>query len=476
MKQTWLLIVLAAAAPDGAASPDRSPRSKPAPAATRPQTFAESAANKNAFTERDARKSLLAWLRRVRVEGYKRVGHRDPAWDKDVIALLDRSARTIIYQRDAEGMLSRQESFTITSDLIQRKCTDPQVLFFHAQNLTLRGKWKEAEGFARQSLKAYRASKYPRILWNRTATILYQSVAKQPGKSFGDTNPLVEQVASLYFDAAADDSFLDGEQGIFYDEYIRAIFGRMPFMRKRAYETITANPKVDPWVRNMVAGQYHTIAAWEARGGRPGRSVKPDQRKGFFEHLRLAEKHLLEAYRLKPRYPEAAVVMIQVATGQQKGLEERRMWFDRAVARHFDHGDAYRTIRWALLPRWGGSRAGMYAFGLECLATRRFDTKVPLQFFDILRDLRKEEGAAVWDRPDVYKHIKELFTGYAAAGDSWSVLWQNWFKSLHAACAWQCGKMLDAKRLVRKLGDDLDMKAFKLVGADLKEVREKLLR
>ncbi len=100
----------------------------------------------------------------------------------------------------------------------------------------------------------------------------------------------------------------------------------------------------------------------------------------------------------------------------------------------------------------------MYAFGLECLKTGRFDTDVPLMYARTLCDLTEElEGdTEYWRKPGVYEHLEAMSDGYAKAQPERS----PWFQSIHAATAYRCGKQDQARELLDALGGDLDESIF----------------
>jgi hypothetical protein len=101
----------------------------------------------------------------------------------------------------------------------------------------------------------------------------------------------------------------------------------------------------------------------------------------------------------------------------------------------------------------------MYAFGLECLETGRFDTTVPLYFFDILRRISEDLDWAttIWDKPGTYEHLKSMFAGYAKAAPSSR---KPWYLSCQAACEWHFAHYEHARRLLEELGDQVDTTVF----------------
>jgi len=86
------------------------------------------------------------------------------------------------------------------------------------------------------------------------------------------------------------------------------------------------------------------------------------------------------------------MIKVLMGVGGSDGDLSLRDWFDRAVEAQMDYEPAYNSLLWALTPRWGGSHGKMYQFGLECLATKRFDTCVPEKLIQIVLDIDSELG------------------------------------------------------------------------------------
>jgi hypothetical protein len=176
-------------------------------------------------------------------------------------------------------------------------------------------------------------------------------------------------------------------------------------------QALAAQPGADPWLQDMLAGENAITAAWKARGNGWASSVSEEGWQGFADGLVKARQHLTKAWKLHPHYPEAPTRMIQVVMGEDDSSGETvRLWFDRAVSGQLDYMPAYDQLVWALLPRWGGSLEEVYDFGVECLATKRFDTDVPLRYYNAVWQLANREGdIAIWRRPGVYSKMQQIF-------------------------------------------------------------------
>jgi hypothetical protein len=139
------------------------------------------------------------------------------------------------------------------------------------------------------------------------------------------------------------------------------------------------------WLALLLDGERFITEAWKVRGDGWSNSVSDQQRAEFKRLLGEGVTPLTEAWRLHPDYPEAANLMIEDSLGGA-GLAAMRTWFDRALSAQIDHPGAWNKMRWGLRPRWYGSRPAELALGKAAVNTGRFDTDVPLKYFDFVTD------------------------------------------------------------------------------------------
>ena len=133
--------------------------------------------------------------------------------------------------------------------------------------------------------------------------------------------------------------------------------------------------------------------------------------------------------------------MIYVSLGDS-GIEQMRVWFDRATVAQIDYPGAWREMLWGLRPRWYGSHEAMLALGVTAINTKRFDTDVPREFFTAVSDVESElnlpAGSHTYGRPDIWPHIREMCEGYIAdpSHEKYRVAWRSYF----SAVAYLAGK------------------------------------
>lgn len=165
--------------------------------------------------------------------------------------------------------------------------------------------------------------------------------------------------------------------------------------------------------------EHHSALAWLARGRGTASSIGRNDMETFRRELNTALTCAEEACKVGPHFPEAPALMLRIlGTGGETEL--LRQWLDRSVAAQFDYITAYDTFLHYQQPRWGGSHEVQWQFGLECLATGRFDTKVPEQFRTAMRQIAKDmrDPHSFWGRPEVQKCLEQLDAGNLAAASS----------------------------------------------------------
>ncbi len=274
------------------------------------------------------------------------------------------------------------------------------------------------------------------------------------------------RLKELYIHAAAETLFAPEEAPIARRLVIAYCVEEDADVLKQYCQYADQQDHPDPWAYQTMQGYYHRQQAWKERGDGWASEVTDEGWRGFAERLAKARQHLVKAWSINPKLPEAPLAMIGVIMGggEQYG-ETERLWFDRTVQAQFDYPPAYSAMLWAKRPRWGGSYEEMYRFALECLQTQRFDTDVPLCLMECLRDIRNEmRGSyAFWRRPDVTAALDRMFEGVIAepvrAAD------RDYLKTFHAATAWRVGHEAQARKILDELGERRSSKPWRWVNA-----------
>jgi hypothetical protein len=422
-----------------------------------------------AKTWRDYDAARLDFSRATLAEAYKQAGHRNPAWDQRALDLLE------LY---AQGTVSLTPSgndklVANAQALIAAGCDDPLVLNVAGICLANAGKVDDAEPLMRRAIEGYQQTKYPRSrawigAWQMT-TIERDFIAHHPGISAleppapGKPSPQPHSRVAPYQQlmrewlgqAVTEQDVLRGRQRGFWFVLNKAFGDGLTDPNGPIFKLLTTQRGADPWIVAMLQGTMELNSAWNARGSGWASSVSSSGWAGFSEHLLKAHQYLTQAYTLHPEYPEAASLLISVTMGEPQGGETPRLWFDRAVAAQFDWGDAYDRYRNAIMPRWEGSHEEMYQFGLDCLATKRFDTCVPENLLEVASQITRDDGdQEFWQQPGVWEHLQEMFEGYLAVPHS--LMEPRDLKNRYLVVAYLSGHKDVAARLLNELNGQLD--------------------
>lgn len=399
----------------------------------------------------DAR--LVRYHQRVIVEAFRTGGVRNPAWNAEAERYLADYVRAIDRLPGAPTFAALVPRGSI---LVEAGCNDPQVLYVYGTALHQVERYHDAETILRRAVTAFAAGTAPRSR-ARLAPRRLLEVCEVTGGGKPEERARWQELAIRWTaEALTDGSFLPDESRLALVELDK---NWTPFYSERFAKVLAAldaRPEADPYVVKMLKGRDAAARAWAARG--ETRTPSPDAQKAFAAQMAVARACFTEAWQLHPDYPEAAAAMIPLAMAGITGrLEPPRLWFDRAACAQLDYLPAYAAYRKALQPQWGGSADALYAFGLECVRTRRFDTDVPLEFFQVLRDLETITGTrAYWRKVDAYLALKALCEGYARnrADDA------AWYRTLCAATAWYGGNYPEARRLLDALGNKAQAAVF----------------
>lgn len=411
------------------------------------------------------------------VEAYREKGARDPKWDGEAEAFLRGVAD---YWSNPKRTVAAADQVAALGDrAVELGCTDPLVLYCLAR---VGSDASDAE--RRKATYAERVLAAPDALKARgyPAYRVYGAAGNARRLRAKDRNqrPEAERLLTLQIQelartlvetkdrahqralAAPASEFLE-EQG---DD--RATLERII----AAVESAPA----EPWLRDFVLGVAHTKLAWTWRGNGWAAEVAEQGWQGFHEHLAKARRHLEAAWKLDPTRPEPAHAMLAVAMGlSDDAAVEMRQWFERAVSAQFDYEKAYNAYLWGIYPRWHGSHRAMYAFGLECAETGRFETDVPWEFIDALLAINSdadEHGHELWRAYGAYPHVKKVLEAYAAHPKT---QWNRAYHLSHQLCfAVACQEWSEAERILAALdevGGQLNAEALRLHGTS----RDKLI-
>lgn len=428
----------------------------------------------DACTWREFNRAHADWIGRRVVQPFA-AAVKGQAWAGEAVPFVRETMASILLEwketYDESGLLARGKALRAAG------CEDPLVRFLTARlAYRIDAKWPEVIGDYEKALSEFDACKTPRPaarVAGILATALYErahgknKIAALDKKIIEWTRQAIE--AGDY--AGEDGKFLvrDMLASPWQEHLERNLDGVAALIEKA---------DLPEWVRGTVLGTVEVERAWKARGTGWANSVTEEGWKGFKEHLGKAAGLLRRAWELRPDRPEAASKMITVTMGGAGAPgETERVWFDRAVAAQFDFLPAYGSFAWAMRPRWGGSFEEMMAFGEACLATKRYDTQVPVYYLDVLTDLAQEmkDWHPVYGDPDIARNVLALHHTLLEHPTRRHELRAR--LSHIALDGWLCGNFAEARRALDRLDWKLDpllrrkLEIFKLdPGAMLGEI------
>jgi WD40 repeat protein len=413
----------------------------------------------------------IDWCQATLVESYEQHGQKDERWDAQVVGCLGEYVKRFASQPDAK---TPHELTGLCNEAFKSGCRDP--LFYY---LMARVRFPYGPS---QDLSA--SFQYSKLAVNRLEGTPYSAAVKfmaryqylLTGVQEPATLPEHLDAAVQIAVAAAAEPMPEGQRRVLLDILVQAAEVGMADRRAELVEALFSSPQVDPWIARMFAARQQIREAWVARGSGFANTITPEGGQEFSARMAVASRLLLEAWKLHPDHPEAAGLLVKVtASGGGAAPGTPRQWFDQAVQAEFDFEQAYTELLWFMRPRWGGSHEEMLAFGRECLATGRFDTKIPWLFHkavtSIIADLPSDKRA-FYRTTRVYEDYRAMLQGYMAADSAGSK--SNEFRSMMTCVAWLAGKDDDARRMAEHLGQKVVSSAFLEFGATLSEFRKSL--
>ncbi|MGO9113223.1 MAG: SHD1 domain-containing protein [Thermoguttaceae bacterium] len=438
----------AATAGDQPETTTRTPRDAGKSRATIP-----GADNPQAFTAHDFRKRRLEYGTRIYREAYLKVGKKDPAWDAAAVALLDAVARSEAYRDLPPGWVCDKPSDeglrALAAAVREKGCDDPLVFSIYAGTLAT-PRWSPAlTQTATRMIDELRQRHYPPL---HAATLACKVLALSGNRE--------DQVATAaLLDSLAAAACTEDFQGIdrrFVLKSIQDDLAPLPGGIHRLAVTLAARAGADPWIASILMGEVELALGIRAKYPDRFSALLNERLQDPRAYWQAAERHFIKAWQLHRDYPEPAVLMMPLAEVSAAPENDVRLWFDRATAAQFDWTPAYTEMRQHLLNR--GDSEALYAFGVECLKTGRYDTDIPWRFLVCLFEARLLTGSdASWRRRDVYANIREFFRGNAQDPRNKNM---DYFSSQEALFAYCAGHFQDARAALDKVGDRLDKSAF----------------
>ncbi len=417
------------------------------------------------YTWHEYNKDLLELNKRSLSGAYQQNAKHGP-WDEKAVLFLDRMAAYFTYGGKSDIYCdverpTHEKLVNIGQSAITAGCEDPLVAYCFGAVLHDSGQPTEALRHLRKAPAQLAELGYPDFrVWSaarRLSALEPDSAEGKAAKILADER-IVRIACGKHGDVERRDIHVRLRDQL-------DLLGREE--QVKLVERLRQQPNVDPWIVDTLDGGVEINSAWDKRGSGWAADVNEEGWTGFFEHLGKAQERLTRAWTLAPQLPEPASLMISVAMGGGRQLNETpQAWFERVEAAQLDYIDAYDRMFMALLPRWGGSHVEMYQLGLHAAQTKRFDTDTPWQLVQAVRKIAVDtgQGWAQLSTPGVYDQLCEVADAYAkfyqAKPDNGA-----WYRTFHAALAWRAGRYGESRQILDKLGGRADPAAFATLDA-----------
>ncbi len=401
---------------------------------------------------------LFPFYTRMLVDAYKQHGERDSKWDADAIAFLEKMVK---YEADAADAIwideAHEEARRLTDEL---GCSDPLIQYYFWR-LRL-AEWQMSSGTTPLLIGQRLAQRgYPVECLAAAYTL---QIAYNHGWGDSEETPqLIAKACGYWFETFAAEQNRGEFQRAVWQMFLKLTVEAEKFGQSNKDDDLTprwieladrmiADESIDRWSAHLLRGQMEIERAWDYRGYGFADTVTPEGWKGFHKHIASADEHLRLAYQTNPKRPEAAAAMIVIAAvGDVPPDENLIFWFRRAVTAQMDYRPAYNAMRNYLRPRWGGSNELMLAMGMQCAATKRYDTLVPL-FMSEYVDTLSQDVENKWEPliksglvAEVVKVMQEMEKEPRWEGG------RRQLYSRHAAFAFRLGDYAEANRVLRKM-------------------------
>jgi len=415
----------------------------------------------NAPSSKDFSTISVNWLNRVIATEYRRSHPKE----ENVALFLDDAAR---YFKSAQEQV-RVQLNARGEELERMGCTDPG---FQLMAGIVQKDAKKKENLLRLAIAGFPRTGYARFLIVMAATNLGKSLQDRKGdaQEISEADRIALEALRNGLDA---ESFHENEMTALRfrlcSESTESLLRRRPLEVVEVFKQATNLPA---WIRELGQGRGYARAAWVARTDGWSSEVTEVGWEGWRQNLAKAREHFTKAWELNPKDPAAAAYMIEVTMGDSGNKQEMRRWFDRAVAAEMDCWEAYRSLMWALRPRWHGSHEEMLQFGDECLRTGRFDTCVPHYYQMIVDDISEEEQdhRAIYQRPEIIRNYKLALTRYLDTPDMPVVA--SYAYTTAAILDYQEGNLSGARTHM----EAIQLQPSRIVGAGLREDLPKMMK
>ncbi len=409
----------------------------------------------------------LVWNRLTLGDFYAKSGKKSPKWDKPAEAALEQAARMFSLQDDP--FVTPADIHKSVKPAVAAGCDDPLILYLYAVTSTDPDFPGEAEYIRRvqraaDALLASDCSPFRKGTGVLRATQLkLRQTAKPPT---ADESRAIEAGLDTIFGLLAQ-SVKGDPRNEFWE---KLWYGNLSDVF-RVYQTLTPDPKqaYDKFdgklskvagvegLRLTLKGNFFKEWAWKGRSDAFAPQVTDQQFQTFDQRLAMARQSLEAAYKLNPKQPEVARIMIAVEIGSgEGGREGMELWFKRALELDPNDADACLEKHSWLEPKWHGDPEGKEAleFGKACGATRNWRNGLSMIVADAYcrhgATLPRPEQQAFFHDAANWQPVEEACTEYLKHYPDNAVI-----TSKYAYLAYSAGRIGLANTMFKRVGDKI---------------------
>jgi hypothetical protein len=360
-------------------------------------------------------KSWNEWNQRTAVEGYDRLGKRDPKWDADA-----REGVRIFTSYAA----NHAKAYELLGKAIAAGCDDALVTYFHARESETFATPREA--YDRNILAGTRmiASKYPAARKEFTFIHVHQWTVQYLIRTLPPHTRYPDDFRKWY---GSIDETMFGQWGEVVTELnvpekalndlaisLMSVELGPTQDRGKMYEHLAVGlEKALPHSATplLVKGRAYINWAWDARGRDWANTVTPEGWKLMHERLLVAQDALEKAWEIDPNRSDIGEAMLSVALGENWPREKMELWYRRAMTAYSGNQAVVTAKLYYLEPKWHGSPQEMFAFGHELLDERDWLDAHP----EVLMDAHKTvagytaDPAQYWRLPMVWADVQSVY-------------------------------------------------------------------
>ncbi len=337
-------------------------------------------------TENDklrARKQRLQVLSAFSVREYERVADKTAPGYEEGRKALEAYAKYYVHPFlgfDAERAAMRE----LFAQAKQAGCRDPLFLYFYEDESdpALSNRAEKSKRY-QASIDGMIAKKYhaiPRLFARRD---MYKDQKGQPLAS-AKTLAKLQDDMWMDFEEAAKDHSMPAEIALlkFFETFHKYESPKNTTgdVRKAVYDRAMKaleNAKASEWLQEAIKGEYHTDAAWDARGIAVARLTSDEQFEQFQERLEIARKSLAKADKLEPHRDGPARRMIAVVMGLGEPVLIRNLWFERAMVCNPDDIRSCTQYATSLQKKWGAPDGHYTSFIQACSQNENWESEIP---------------------------------------------------------------------------------------------------